>query len=239
VREPDLTDLEASIKKIEGVLGCVILINPSRGAYEIHAFTATGADGQALEAAIVERAENHPLKELLSRIFLFELDAELDSEGRLLNASDFDRPKTASRPSASVHFPARPSSSKEVTPGNRPLLVRVSLTPTIGRSIAKVALEEHAGEVTGEASGELPPHGLELLADATIDAVTNLVGVARFSSRGASLIELAGARVVVVLIDELDGPQLVGAALVREESVTEAAVRATLAALNRRLELGR
>lgn len=236
--EADLTDLEASIKQVEGVLGCVILINPTRAAYEIHAFTRRGVDSAATEVAIAERAEAHPLKELLSRIFLFELDAGSDPKDReVLRRAAEPEPGMEPSPPTSVHFPARPSSQGATVPaGTRPLLVRVSLAPSIGRSIARVALGEGAGSVTGEATGELTSHGLGLLADATLDAVSNLLGITRFTSGAASLVELGGQMVVVVVVEEREGLQLVGAALVREGSITETAVRATLDAINRRLQ---
>lgn len=214
--EANLTDLEASIKQVEGVLGCAILVNPTRAAYEIHAFTRTGVDSAQIEAAIAERAEVHSSKDLLSRIFLFELDAGSAPNDRgVLRRADDPQPG-----------------------GKRPLLVRVSPAPSIGRSIAGLALEGGAGRVADEATGELTPHGLELLAEGTLDAVANLLGLRRFTSGTASLVELGGQGVVVVVVDEREGPQLVGAALVREGSITETAVRATLDAINRRLERG-
>jgi hypothetical protein len=232
----DLTGLEASIRQVDGVLGCVILLNPTRAAYEIHAFTRTGVDSGAVEVAIAERAEAHPLKESLSRIFLFELDAGSDPQDRDLLRRAAEPGPEPQQPT-SMHFPRAARRDRRAMPaGKRPLLVEVSLAPSIGRSIARVALEQGARRVTGEATGELTAQGLEFLADATLDAVANLLRSGAFRCAGASLVEVAGESVVVVVVGEDDGLQLVGAALVRAGSVTETAVRATLDAVNRRLE---
>jgi hypothetical protein len=97
-----------------------------------------------------------------------------------------------------------------------------------------VALGEDANFV-GRASGDKTPHGLKVLGEATLEAVGKIMGDTRFSFEGASLVNILGREAVMVLV-RLDELETVGAALVREAPVTEAAVRATLDAVNRRLD---
>ncbi len=98
-----------------------------------------------------------------------------------------------------------------------------------------MALKLEEAEIVGKAEGEKTEHGLSVIGQATLDAAEKLTGGVGFKLRGASLVDLLGREVVLVLVGMGDGQDNVGAALVRGGPVTEAAVRATLAAVNRRL----
>jgi hypothetical protein len=74
-----------------------------------------------------------------------------------------------------------------------------------------------------------------VVTEATLRAVSELTPGAEFSLVEASVQELVGRQAVVVLLREPDGRELLGAVLVRDAPVSEAAVRATLDAINRRL----
>jgi hypothetical protein len=110
----------------------------------------------------------------------------------------------------------------------------VVLTSSHWTSEAEVALGEEA-DFIGKASGDKTPHGLKVLGEATLEAVGRIVGSTKFSFEGASLVNVLGREAVMVLV-RMDDLENVGAALVRGGPVTEAAVRATLDAVNRRLE---
>jgi hypothetical protein len=58
-----------------------------------------------------------------------------------------------------------------------------------------------------------------------------------FRFEGASLVSILGREAVLVLV-KIDDLETVGAALLRDGPATEAAVRATLDAVNRRMERG-
>jgi hypothetical protein len=118
----------------------------------------------------------------------------------------------------------------------RPPLLRVNFTSSSKTSEAQVALGNENREVVGEATGEKTTHGLKVLAQATLEAVDQLIGESRIELVGASLVSVVGEEAVLVLVSENEsGQAMIGAALVRTGPVPEAAVRATLDAVNRRL----
>ena len=117
----------------------------------------------------------------------------------------------------------------------RPPILRVALTSSTWTNEAEVALGRDENLVVGLASGEKTPHGLKVLAQATLDAVTKLLGDDRLQLRGASLVSVVGEEAVLALVAQGDGPDLLGSALVRGGPIPDATVRATLNALNRRL----
>ncbi len=104
-------------------------------------------------------------------------------------------------------------------------------------SEAEVALGPEGRQVLGQATGDKTPHGLQVLAQATLEAASALAGGTRIELKGASLVDVFGREAVLVVVQVEDGPETLGAALLRDGPVSEAAVRATLDALNRRLTL--
>jgi hypothetical protein len=80
-----------------------------------------------------------------------------------------------------------------------------------------------------------PRRNFRVLAEATLDAVHKLLGEdGVFTPVDTWLSEAKGRRVMIAVVDSKGG-ELVGAALVRSGPLADAAVRATLAAVNRRL----
>jgi hypothetical protein len=114
----------------------------------------------------------------------------------------------------------------------------VLLSSTTWRTEAEVALGPEGEQVTGQATGEKTPHGLSVLAQAALDAAAQLATGVAFELRGASLVNTFGREAVLVVVQVGDAPETIGAALVQDGPVTEAAVRATLDAINRRLSKG-
>lgn len=242
VVEVDLVELERAIKAVPGVLGCVILINKDDSAGEIQAFTRLGTDRDEIHAAILHQVELLGAERSLREIFVFELDAESEFGDResLVRAAEIAEQEARIKGPAGAALlerlerdmaePDHPQSSG----GPRTPLKRVVLTSTHWTSEAEVALGEDAS-IVGRASGDKTPHGLKVLGEATLEAVAKIMGNTEFSFEGASLVNVLGREAVMVLV-RLNDLETVGAALVREGPVTEAAVRATLDAVNRRLE---
>jgi hypothetical protein len=83
------------------------------------------------------------------------------------------------------------------------------------------------------ARGAKTLHGLKVVAEATLDACSQLVQTFDVELRGASLIAVAGQEAAVVLVRTAGGHDLVGSALLRNGPASEATVRATLDAVNR------
>ena len=240
--EVDLVELEGAIKAVPGVLGCVILMNDDGSAGEIQAFTRMSVDTDQIHGAILKEVENRGLERSLREIFVFELEAESEFGDResLVRAAEMAEQEARSRGPASAAVLERlerdlaRNDYSRSQPSPRTPLKRVVLTSTHWTSEAEVALGEDA-DIVGKASGDKTPHGLKVLGEATLEAVGKVMGSTRFSFEGASLVNILGREAVMVLV-RLDDLETVGAALVREGPVTEAAVRATLDAVNRRLE---
>ncbi len=232
-------DLESRIKQLPGILGCVILTHPETGApEEIQAFIRSGFDRAQTQHAIYDEAFNYGVHEGLRQVLVFELQAEshLGDRESLQRAAEVAEQEARSRGRSTPEEDV--ASEAETSPpplSARPQLGRVLLSSTVGRSEAEVALGPDGEQVTGQASGEKTTHGLLVLAQATLDAASRIAGGVQMELKGASLVNTFGREAVLVVVQVSDGPETVGAALVRDGPVTEAAVRATLDALNRRL----
>jgi hypothetical protein len=231
-----LVELEKAVEAIEGVLGCVILAAPDDASpAEIQAFARLGSDLDAVRKAIVDEVTRRGLEASLSKIFVFELEAESHFGDR----ESLQRAAEVAEQEARVRGPltARPERSRgaERRRVGRPPLRKVLLASSLpGSAEAEVVLGGEGGDVVGQARGEKTPHSLRVLAEATLHAAGRLVKEVDFTLGGASLVSVIGREAVMVLVRDGD-LETVGAALVREGPVSEAAVRATLDAINRRL----
>lgn len=236
-------ELESSIKALDGVLGCVILTNRDGDPAEIQAFTRVGTDLQAIQDRIQSEVAARGLAGPLRQIFVFELEAEshfgdretLERAAELAEQEARMRGPRSAAGEALVTLRTVVSEPTSAATRERPPLLRVSFSSTNLSSEAEVALGAESEEVVGQAWGEKTPHGLKVLAQATLEAVAQLVGEDRIRLLGASIINLVGEEAVLVLVKEDQGPEMIGAALIRGGPVTEATVRATLDGVNRRL----
>jgi hypothetical protein len=236
----DLVELEGAIKRLPDVLGCVILTSPQGQAGEIQAFTKSGSDKTAVQQAIVDTATQAGVGDELRQVLVFELEAEsiFGDRESLERAAELAEQEARSR---GIQWEPEPPLEHEPQTRDvlghvfRPPLRRVVLSSSAWKTHAEVVLGHDGGEeVRGESSGDKTPHGLKVLAQATLDAVANLVGTTDFTLEGASLVSVVGQEAVLVMLRLHDGLEVLGAALVRDGPVSEAAVRATLDGLNRR-----
>jgi hypothetical protein len=129
------------------------------------------------------------------------------------------------------------------TPGTttRPRIVTVQAQSTQFRTAVQVTLGTDDDERTGFAEGSIAASARpRLLADATLDALRQLLPAAECLDIDTAQVNRAGAHdVVVVLLVSVDPPyerHLSGSALVHQ-SADDAVVRAVLDATNRRLPL--
>jgi hypothetical protein len=240
VADIDLVELEASIKKLPDVLGCVILTDPAGRATEIQAFTKSGSDRETVHKAIMDTAASNGVGDQLRQVLVFELEAEsiFGDRESLERAAELAEQEARARglqwePDPPLQH--EPQTRDITGHAFRPPLRRVVLSSSAWKTHAEVVLgHDDSDEVVGESSGDKTPHGLKVLSQATLDAVENLVGTSEFILEGASLVSVVGNEAVLVMLRLHDGLEVLGAALVREGPVSEAAVRATLDALNRR-----
>lgn len=233
--QTDLNELEATIKEIPGVLGCAILRGTDGRPAEVQAFTQTGVDRDEIQARILDEITRRDLGASMNHVYVFELEAESyfgDLES-LERAVEFAEQEARSKGPAAAIKGGVPS-PVTTTPDRRPRVTRVAVSSSSWTSEATVALGDPGSEVVGQASAEKTPHGLKVLAEATLNAATKLVPEITFELRSASLVNVGGQEAVLVLVAE-DGVDMLGAALTRGGPITEATVRATLDAINRRL----
>lgn len=241
--QSEIRDFESTIKAIPGVLGCVVIAGHDGNPTEIQAFTSTGTDRDEIQARILEEMASRDFGEENSRVYVFELSAEsyFDDLESLERQVEFaEQEARAAGPlgegASEVPAPTRPPRG-DMAPSRaaRPRVRKVSLSSSSWTSEATVALGEEGDEVVGQASSEKTPHGLKVVADATLEAASKIAGAdATFKVKSASLVNVGGQEAVLVLVLE-DEHDMLGAALTRGGPLHEATVRATLDAINRRL----
>ena len=231
-----LMELEAAIKEVAGVLGCVILTHPDGRPAEVQAFIRAGSERSSIEGAILDRVSGAGFAPL-RQVHVFELDAESSFGDResLNRAAELAEQDARARGPIGTEASAPGGTADLSALRHRPPLRKVMLTSSSWQSEAQVALGSESLEVVGEASGEKTPHGLRVLAEATLEACSRLAEGLDFDLKGASLVDVLGREAVLVLVEVDEPPETLGAALVRGGPVSEAAVRATLDAVNRRL----
>lgn len=125
--------------------------------------------------------------------------------------------------------------------GHRPSIARMHLVSSGLDVTASVTLSSGEAQATGEARGAASQNGVHrAVATATLRAVEQLVdGQVRLELDHLEVTPMGTERTVVVALTLLTGrgaERLTGAAGVRED-VRQAVIRATLDALNRRLEM--
>jgi len=245
VAQSELRDFESTIKAIPGVLGCVIIASHEGDPAEIQAFTTTGTDRDEIQARILEEMASRDFGDQNSRVYVFELSAEsyfddleslerqvefAEQEARAAGPIGDGVPPEGSRP-------LREATSAADAVIRRPPVRRVSLSSSSWTSEAVVALGEEGDEVVGQASSEKTPHGLKVVAEATLEAASKIARTeVTFKVKSASLVNVGGQEAVLVLVLENEQDML-GGALTRGGPLHEATVRATLDAVNRRLSL--
>ncbi len=238
--QSEIQEFEQSIKDIPGVLGCVILPGHDGSPAEIQAFTTTGTDRDEIQARILEEMAARDFGDHNSRVYVFELSAEsyFDDLESLERQVEFaEQEARAAGPIGDADATPRPAPASAGGPppsGKRPRVRKVSLSSSSWTSEAIVALGEEDDEVVGQASAEKTPHGLKVVAEATLEAASKIAGDVTFKVKSASLVNVGGQEAVLVVVLENDQDML-GAALTRGGPLHEATVRASLDAINRRL----
>lgn len=240
--DSEALDLESTIRRLPGVLGCVIITNPSDGhPEEIQAFVRAGSDRSWVQELILAEANRRDIQTGLKNVLVFELQAEshLGDRESLQRAVEVAEQDARAKGGAEGAEPgAREADEGEPPPHlleRRPKLDRVLLSSTSWHSEAQVSLGPEGEEVLGHAQGDKTPHGLKVLAQATLEAASRLAGGIDIELKGASLVNTFDRQAILVILQVEGSPETVGAALVRGGPISEAAVRATLDALNRRI----
>jgi hypothetical protein len=234
----DVLDLEAKINGLPGVLGCVILSGDDGLPSEIQAFSHMAADRDDIRRRIESEARALDLHRSLRRVLVFELGTEsISGDHDALRKAELlaELEALGDEPTADESSPPLPGRTRAGDELRRPVIRKVDARPSTEQARAEVFLQDSVGQAVGEASGRDTSHGLRITAEATLGAVHKLIAVeGAFRLAGAWLTEAGGRSIVLVAVGSNVG-ELIGAALVRNGPPTEAAVRATLDAVNRRL----
>jgi hypothetical protein len=212
-------ELEDALRRIPGVRKARVVTDGEGRPTEIHLITDTRKSPQYFVRDVQAVAMTHYDLDIDHRIVsIVQMDADAADVGDPTPAVD------AEEAEAAAPRPALTSISVKRQSGGG---TEVSVALTIGSMV-----------LTGEAAGpSAPVHRARLVAEATLGALTELLGIpAQIES---SQIVDAGAREVAVSVLTLEIPRLgeqvlCGSALVRGDE-EDAVARSVLAAVNRRL----
>jgi len=225
---PERTDLVTALRAVPGVADVELLHEqepPVPGD--------AGTLRLDLEAGADEVAVATQVNQLLRQDFGLGVDS---GRIQLLEESD-----NAPRRLAAV--PDRPFTTTEaqvVTKGGRLLIQRMQLVSAAPGVSAAVTLAMNGQTFVGEADGAAASASVHRsVADATLQAVQSFAGgLARMHLERVEVVEVGEDQMVlsvVTMSSALGSERLVGVSAVRED-VRQAVIRATLDAINRRLE---
>ena len=246
----DRRALVAALRAVQGVLDADVAPDAEGGLGTLRLDLAAGVD----EAAVAGQVSR-----VLREQFGLGVDADkvqLVEAPDLLVIHDVPEPEDAApapaAPAAPEPAPERVSVEEQVgeapgvpVPGprvvGRPSIAKMHLVSAGLDVTASVTLASAGRTATGECRGLASPSGVHrAVAVATLRAVEELVGGSvRVELEHLEITPMGTERTVVVLLTLLTAQgseHLTGAAAVRDD-VRQAVIRATLDALNRRLEL--
>ncbi len=216
---------EQSIRQLPGVVGVAMFALGGDEPSELQVFTATGVPVDETRQQVMAMLEQHQIAASIERVYVFPLTQRLTEELG-------DVHEGAGAAAGTIREPAP-------TPGDgRVTFRRVVLSTERGQSEAQVRLRHRGDEHGGSAVGPTTAHNLDLTARATIDAIESVLGREELLQvMGAALLDVFGRHAVCVVVSTSDDPgrEFLGACLVGDAPVHEAAVRATLDAVNRQL----
>ena len=215
----DLEAIAAALRGLPGVATAFVHPDDTGGVDSLRLGLAPGADGLAVAGAA---------SRLMAERFGTRVHAEQVQVVDTAPAEPAPRPEEA--PPVSVP-PQRVV---------RPEIVRTDLVTSGLEFSATVVLSSQARAATGDAHGAVTASGMQrAIGQATLRAVERLArDSARIELDSVVVAETAGERTVLValtLVSARGAERLTGSAVVREDE-SRAVVRATLDALNRRLE---
>lgn len=120
----------------------------------------------------------------------------------------------------------------------RPLIGDISVSTSGPTVEAHVSLLLDGRESEGRGSGPRTAHSLRVVAATTLEAAMAFLGRSGlFALEGVSMVEVLGQKVVIVLVNSVFGEKrlVLGASMVGDGEIHEAAVKAALDAVNRQI----
>lgn len=213
----DLEAIAAALRELPGVAAAAVHPDDAGGVDSLRLGLDAGADGLAVAGAA---------SRLMAERFGTRIGAE---QVQVVDA-------VGTGPDAQPEPPVSVPPQRAV----RPEIVRTDLVTSGLEFSATVVLSSQARAATGDAHGAVTASGMQrAVGQATLRAVERLArDSARIELDSVVIAETAGERTVLValtLVSSRGAERLTGSAVVREDE-SRAVVRATLDALNRRLE---
>ena len=215
----DLEAIAAALRALPGVAVASVHPDDTGGVDSLHLGLEPGADGLMVAGAA-------------SRLMAERFGTRVHTEQvQVVDAAPAE-PAPQPEPAPPVSVPPQ-----RVV---RPEIVRTDLVTSGLEFSATVVLSSQARAATGDAHGAVTASGMQrAIGQATLRAVERLArDSARIELDSVVVAEAAGERTVLValtLVSSRGAERLTGSAVVREDE-SRAVVRATLDALNRRLE---
>lgn len=231
----DLSAIAAALQELPGVSAAVVDADPAGGVDALRLGLAPGVDGLAVAGA-ASRLVHERFGTLIDARQVQIVDAtELPSAGPRAVPDAAPHPAPDHVPLGAGEKPLVPTQR-----GIRPEIVRTDLVTTGLEFSATVILSSQSRAATGDARGAATASGMNrAVAQATLRAVERLSrDSARTELEHIEVSHRGTERTVVValtLVSSRGVERLTGAAVVRDDT-SRAVVRATLDALNRRLE---
>lgn len=228
----DHRELVGALLAVEGVADAAVEPDPDgAGPGTLRLQLAPGADEVAVAGAV---------NRLLRARFGLAVDAD---RVRVLEESvpAPEAPAPPVEPVSAAAADSPPLPAVRVTRPGRVVIERVQMLSVGLGVVATVSLSLDGSIHVGESDGAATPTSVHrTVADATLRAVERFVGGrVRFEVEHVELTSAGEDRtalVVVTMLTERGSERLSGASVVRED-VRQAVIRATLAAINRRLEV--
>lgn len=231
----DHRELVGALLAVEGVADAAVEPDPDgAGPGTLRLQLAPGADEVAVAGAV---------NRLLRARFGLAVDADrvrvLEESVPAPEAPEAPAPPV--EPASGAADDAPPLPAVRVTRPGRVVIERVQMLSVGLGVVATVSLSLDGSIHVGESDGAATPTSVHrTVADATLRAVERFVGGrVRFEVEHVELTSAGEDRtalVVVTMLTERGSERLSGASVVRED-VRQAVIRATLAAINRRLEV--
>lgn len=211
---PDLEAIAAALRALPGVTNAVVHPDDAGGVDSLRLDLSPGADGLEVAGAA-------------SRLVRERFGTDVDAT----SVHVVDAPETTLGGAA----PRVPSQR-----ATRPEIVRTDLVTAGHDFSATVVLSSRSRAATGDAHGTITPQGMQrAVGQATLRAIERLVRDNARLELDTVVVTQAGdqrtALVTLTMLSSHGTERLTGSAVVREDE-SRAVVRATLDALNRRLE---
>lgn len=218
-----LPELEDSLRHIPGVKAASVVTGPDAVPTEVHVLAAPG------------KAAKQVVRDVQS-LALARFDIDIDH--RIVSVVQMGDDEVQTVDLTALSDSGEPSAQEAVDPVVRPSIAAITVRSGNGETDASVTLAISDSLFEGHSRGPAgQSHRARLIAAATLDAVTELLGQpcevesAAIVATGSREIALS---VLTVMVPRTGEQVFTGAAVVRGDEA-DAVVRSVLAALNRQL----